>query len=332
MKKRTLLSMLLMLVIVMSLVGCGKDEKKPTNTVADATDAPSAEAPVTPYEPGASGPTNSTTETPEPEKNVIELLSADESKVIHEFAIPKGYTVTSDKKSNHVELICNDRDLYNTCEVKIEIYSGLNPYVLSSTYSPLSTVVKKYITDEYNYNSYACELNYGPLDDCIESLEKEIQTSKETMSENTNIDIKYFNKPVPDVYRKCLPSDVFNFKFIEYHPAYVNMMGQNGPYYSVDEHYWDNTDYTSDPYTLTYYEYIIPENNSNTSYDEHYTIKITTTFNEADYDTVHTSSTSNSLSNKMDGFSRNFETYINKFMYDANTSFNRNVHRCEYCK
>ena len=49
-------------------------------------------------------PTPTETPTPEPEKNVITLMSADGKKVIHEFDIPEGYTVVSDKKGNHIEL------------------------------------------------------------------------------------------------------------------------------------------------------------------------------------------------------------------------------------
>ena len=86
-----------MLAMTLSLVGCGSDEKKPTSTDT-AVNGTEATTDV------AEKPTEVETPTPEPEKNVITLMSADGKKVIHEFDIPEGYTVVSDKKSNHVEL------------------------------------------------------------------------------------------------------------------------------------------------------------------------------------------------------------------------------------
>ena len=120
MKKRTLLSMLLMLAMMLSLVGCGSDDKKPTSTDT-AVNGTEATKDV------AEKPTEVETPTPEPEKNVITLMSADGKKVIHEFDIPEGYRVVSDKKSNHVELAKDDNEF-----IKIEIISGVNKTLLST--------------------------------------------------------------------------------------------------------------------------------------------------------------------------------------------------------
>jgi uncharacterized lipoprotein YehR (DUF1307 family) len=84
MKKRTLLSMLLVGIMSVSLVGCGNDDGKSnnnsnnfadkfqptTNTAVDATEAPSTDVVTT-------TPAEVETPTPEPEKNVITLLSPD---------------------------------------------------------------------------------------------------------------------------------------------------------------------------------------------------------------------------------------------------------------
>ena len=174
MKKRTLLSMLLMLAMTLSLVGCGSDDKKPTSTDT-AVNGTEATTDV------AEKPTEVETPTPEPEKNVITLMSADGKEVVHEFNIPNGYTVVSDKKGNKIELT-QDTNAF----VKVEIFSGVNnrcePYDFYSEYPP-----------QYDSETMTVDMTNHTND------EKYI-TSRELYINSDNSDYKNTkkSKPLPD--------------------------------------------------------------------------------------------------------------------------------------
>ena len=135
MKKRTLLSMLLAGIMAVSLVGCGDDGKSNNNNnFTDKFQPTSTDTAVNGTEATtdvAEKPTEVETPTPEPEKNVITLMSADNKEIVRELNIPNGYTVVSDKKGNHIEII-NDNNEF----MKIEIYSGLNAQALSEYHQP----------------------------------------------------------------------------------------------------------------------------------------------------------------------------------------------------
>ena len=159
MKKRTLLSMLLMLAMTLSLIGCGSDDKKPTSTdtAVNGTESNTGD-PVTPYEPGASGPTNSQVETPTPEKNIMTLMSSDGKEIVYELNIPAGYTVISDKKSNHLELTKDDNK-----SIKIEIYTGINEEIESGKAEP-RTVYKIY-PKQYNVSTKEIDMTLHSNDE-----------------------------------------------------------------------------------------------------------------------------------------------------------------------
>ena len=335
MKKRTLLSMLLAGIMAVSLVGCGDDGKTnnnnnfadkfqpTTNTAVDATEVPSGD-PVTPYEPGASGPTNSQVETPtpEPEKNVITLMSADGKKIIHEFDIPDGYTVVSDKKGNHIELAKNEDDELN---IKIEIYSGLNSHVLSARYAPVSTAEKRYWQEEVDYYSTSNRTDIKTVEENIkETTNRREQAKKEFLNES-GIDIKYLNESLSDVYRKSASGYMYD-ALEEYHAAYMNHY-QGLP---CDANYWDDKNYDDDPYTFTMYYYHISDFDKATDIstylpeNEHFTIKITTCYDKNDY--LHY----DTLSKRLFWFTIDSQSTIDKFI---NTfDFNLDTHKCDHCK
>ena len=337
MKKRTILSMLLAGIMAVSLVGCGDDGKTnnngnnfadmfnptTTDTAVNGTENNTGD-PVTPYEPGASGPTNSQVETPtpEPEKNVITLMSADGKKVIHEFDIPEGYTVISDKKSNHVELIKNENDEFN---IKIEIYSGLNSHALSAKYAPVSTAEKRYWQEEVDSYSNT-NITIKTVEERIKETTNKREQSKKEFSNESGIDIKYFNESLSDVYRKSYPGYAYDTVIEEYHAAYMNHYQG----YPCDANYWDDKNYDDDPYTFTMYCYNISnfdEATNITTYvpeNEHFTIKITTCYNENDY--LHY----DTLSQRLYWFTIDSKPAIDEFI---NTfDFNLYTHKCDHCK
>uniref|UniRef100_UPI004057BDBE hypothetical protein n=1 Tax=Acetatifactor sp. TaxID=1872090 RepID=UPI004057BDBE len=138
MKRKNILSLLLVVVMAISLVGCGsKDETvADTNTTEKIEEVESIEDDsqdeVMEAQVGVSGPAD---EVPaeiveelvveEVKSNVITLTSPDGSEIVQEFEIPEGYTVVSDLTSNCIELVDDDKDF-----VKIEIISGVSPDVL----------------------------------------------------------------------------------------------------------------------------------------------------------------------------------------------------------
>lgn len=336
--KKKLLSMLLIAAMAVTLVACGTDEKpsrdnndnkKPTNTVADATDAPSTEAPVTPYEPGASGPTNATTETPEPEKNVITLLSADGSKVIHEFAIPKGYTVTSDKKSNHVVLAKDGDDT-----IKVELISGPCAEVLSSVYQyiPMDSSSPEFKWQSYPYNgtmSRKTIIREGDVTD-----EAKITEKIEQICNESGIDKKYFTQPRSDLRalgeadnHVCGYGQTMQYP-AEYSPEHK---GEWGDYDTDAAYFWDlskHNPYSNYPitsYSYHYYDYI---NKKYIPADETFTIKITTTFDETKISEKH--KYSDTIEEKIFDYIDDVSGEdLSDFIKD---NFNTSTHTCEHCK
>ena len=262
MKKRTLLSMLLMLAMMLSLVGCGSDEKKPTSTdtAVNGTEATTdvAEKPTEVETPTPEPESESESETKEtiskPEKTVTTLMSKDESKILHEFNIPNGYTIESGDKSNHIVLINKNKDW------KIEIYSGINAEALS--------------VDAF-YNSIEGEDRNNFIKYAISNL-------------NMDIDKSYFEN-IPDDIKNisCVKGDMGDWTgYKESQISYMRFPEEYGKNQNFDYGTsWDLTNHNdSNKYTIEKTIYIIAENNGNRhallSANETYTIKFTSEYNE----------------------------------------------------
>lgn len=321
MKKRTLLSMLLAGIMAVSLVGCGDDGKSNNNNnFTDKFQPTSTDTAVNGTEATtdvAEKPTEVETPTPEPEKNVITLMSADGKKVIHEFDIPDGYTVVSDKKSNHVELAKDGDDT-----IKVEIISGLNPYVLSAMYAPCSTA-------EIEQNKYLSE-NGWKQPDSIDDINYKTQTEKENTSNKSGIDIKYFNETVPDTFREKTVINPYKYMDIIEYPE--TWKSYNEVFYP-DSNYWDSGDYNDkDPYMMTYYYYKLQDNKLNyIPVDETFTIKLTVEFDEKQFNEKHGYSGDEiTLSEKLYWFTDDSNVYIEKLIKESD--FNLNTHKCDHCK
>ena len=279
MKKRTLLSMLLMLTMMLSLVGCGSDEKKPTSTDT-AVNGTEATKDV------AEKPTEVETPTPEPEKNVITLMSADGKKVIHEINIPNGYKVVSDKKGSKIELTKDDNAL-----VKIEIYSGFNSDVMSTIADA---------TDELRYSR----------EDFIEEW-----------SGKLSVDAKDFNNPVSNAKGNVSTS----FAVLTTYPEQLNLEGRS------PEERWDVSKHTSDetyPISHLRYWYATGEYEQYLNANETFTIKITRSFSEEQFDKTHTSFKDDTLQEKLSFYENTDEMEINDIYLAL---FHPLQHKCEHC-
>ena len=355
--KKKLLSLLLIVAMAVTLVACGTgekpskdndDNKKPTNTVADATDAPSTEAPVTPYEPGASGPTNATTETPEPEKNVISLLSADGSKVIHEFAIPKGYTVTSDKKSNHVVLAKDGDDT-----ITVELISGPCAEVLSAEYQyiPVEEDLARHERMEradaaFGYScggTYAIQYAIGTESPTSEELKNILDEKIDKLCLATGIDKKYFTQPV-DRIRVINQNEYYGFTTVvkcpeQYSAEPIHDTSIESPWRSNNYYYWDLSKHTAySEYPITSYSYYLGKPSEYLGKDpayvpanETFTIKINNAFNETAFDATNRYYKNESIEVKICAYIDNACEHVNikKFLND---NFDMTEHTCEYCK
>ena len=259
MKKRTLLSMLLMLAMMLSLVGCGSDDKKPTSTDT-AVNGTEATTDV------AEKPTEVETPTPEPEKNVITLLSPDEKTIITEMDIPEGYTVVSDKKGNHIELTKDDNKY-----VKVEIYSGLNADALSAWFVPYDREID-------NPAVYRTE------EDRTEAINE--------MSESLGIDVKYFNQPLlPNSY------SLANNKLSIYSEKLGLTKKPDGRLkeYKIDITNHNDTE----TYPVSVESYMISSYGEYVPVEKTYTIKVTSFFNEKWFDEKHPSSKKDTLIEKL---------------------------------
>lgn len=337
MKKRTLLSMLLMIVMAVSLVGCGDDGKSNDNNsnVADLfnpttsdTAVNSAESntgdPVTPYVPGASGPTNSQVETPtpEPEKNVITLMSADGSKAIHEFNIPEGYTVVSDKKSNHVELAKDGDDT-----IKVEIISGPCAEALSTIYQYVDGETAR--SNAYAYGGTYCYNNVGTNEGVSQD---ELNAHINEISTKSGIDKKYFTQKFSNMV--TFHGDKYGFDIVAEYPEQHSLEElpqvpkDDAPIWSL---HWDCSNHKdSDTYPITYYCYKWRDSDSPNYIpaDETFTIKVTTTFDEDKFDEENRYMVDAIIQEKIGSYAQDGVSFLNKFL---EKNFNMNTHKCEHC-
>ena len=329
--------MLLMLVMAVSLVGCGDDDKSNKNSnngnVADLFNPTTSDTavngtesntgdPVTPYEPGASGPTNSQVETPtpEPEKNVITLMSADGKKIIHEFDIPDGYTVVSDKKSNHVELAKDGDDT-----IKVEIISGPCAEYLSTLYSKIN-----FETANKNHYAYQFVNTYSNENDRNIAINKII--------DRTVIDEKYFNQTFSNM-RIPYNSDKYGYGIAVQYPEQHSLEPYRTELLPEDDWgwslHWDFSNHKdSNTYPMTYYCYYYSYNvyDEPTPANETFTIKVTTTFNEDKYNELNPYSIDDPIEDKIyeyAGLGTGGSESLNKFL---ETNFNMNTHKCDHCK
>ena len=298
MKKRTLLSMLLMLAMTLSLVGCGSDDKKPTSTdtAVNGTESNTGD-PVTPYEPGASGPTNSQVETPtpEPEKNVITLMSADGKKVIHEFDIPEGYTVVSDKKGNHIELAKDDNEF-----IKIEIISGVNKTLLST----------------FANTSYSADKSYS-REDFIKDWSKRLGVDESAFNET--IPEKVQGGMTPQFAVMNVYSEQRNFDAMYAEDAWITTNHtEDSKYFTEGSRYF----YGIDPNESIKGQTYLPAN-------ETFTIKVTHIFNEEYFDKIHEYYIDDSLSEKIFKFEQDADQEKIDIMVKL---FDNNKHKCDYCE
>lgn len=266
MKKRTLLSMLLMLAMTLSLVGCGSDDKKPTSTDT-AVNGTEATTDV------AEKPTEVETPTPEPEKNIITLMSADNKEIVRELNIPNGYTVVSDKKGNHIEII-NDNNEF----MKIEIYSGLNAQALSEYHQP-------YDKKRENRSIY----RYGTEEERIEKINK--------ISEATGIDVKYFNLPLLDNEYSAANNQLFIFP-----EQIVLEKNKNG---SIKDYIIDISNHSNkETYPISIESYSIEDTEGYLPVNKTWTIKVTSFFNEALYDEKKPYNADKELIEKIEDYAR----------------------------
>ena len=314
--KKKLLSLLLIATMAVSLVACGTDEKpskdnndnkKPTNTVVDATDTPSTDVVET-------TPAEVETETPEPEKNVITLLSPDGSKVIHEFPIPDGYTVTSDKKSNHVVLEKDD-----DATIKVELVSGPCAEVFSNVYRNID------ITFD-NDKSLIYPFGKTYVWQCLGYSYDETQLNAEIdrLMEGTGLDRKYFEQPADNI-RVPAGNEQSGFTYVLEYPAEytldcLNECDENNM--KTEKDFWDlskHTDYND--YKITSYACLFDD--TCFTADEMFTIKTTTTF---DANKVY----GNTIEEKIFYYINDVSDYkLDKFLED---NFNMYNHTCEHCK
>ena len=284
MKKRTLLSMLLIGVMAVSLVGCGDDGKTnnngnnfadmfnptTTDTAVNGTESNTGD-PVTPYEPGASGPTNSQVETPtpEPEKNVITLMSADGNEVVCDFNIPTGYKVVSGSKSNHLELTKDD-----DVSVKVEIYTGINEKILTA----LADRFSEGQDSEYRNNIVNnMSTNMGIDAKCFN---KTFSSNEEYRLYNTFCNNTLLLTTQEQYDMKAMTIDMTNHNDKETYPT------------SLEEFYilYYNEDVRTDK--LEEKIQMLPSNKM-------YTIKVTSIFIEDEYDESHPRSTRDDLCDKI---------------------------------
>lgn len=361
MKKRTLLSMLLAGIMAVSLVGCGDDGKSnnnnnitdkfqptSTDTAVNGTESNTGD-PVTPYEPGASGPTNSQVETPtpEPEKNVITLMSADGKKVIHEFDIPDGYTVVSDKKSNHVELAKDGDDT-----IKVEIISGPCAEYLSTYYQYVDgPTLQTDAINKYKYSGTYCsgyfsiginEYDYVTKDEFDEEVNNVITES--------GIDKKYFTQKFDNMImnnhkygfvgvveypeqHSFTPVDNSSLQIPEKIAKYLN------PTITIESFLLEHFDFTNvkenDTFPVTYYEYRYITNDYPAKYipaNEQFTIKISKEFNEEKYDKLHPYNIDYSIEMKISDYLKDASKDYLPWEEFLEKNFNFNTHKCDHCK
>ena len=319
--KKKLLSMLLIAAMAVTLVACGTDEKpskddndnkKPTNTVVDATETPSTDVVET-------TPAEVETETPEPEKNVITLLSPDGSKVIHEFPIPNGYTVTSDKKSNHVVLEKDD-----DATIKVELVSGPCAEVLSAEY--LYVDINWDNSQLYQYK-YAGTMAWANMSDS-ESTENTINTTIDKICAKSGIDKTYFTANVDNIVVPTA-NEYANYVYTVKYPEQYNKEPRHDESAHVCDFncFWDlskHTDYSD--YKITSYAYNFEKDGVGyLPADETFSIQITTTFDANKYE--HSSDT---IEGKIKYYVDDVSCYDIEDVLEDN--FNMNNHTCEHCK
>ena len=299
MKKRTLLSMLLAGIMAVSLVGCGDDGKSNNNNnITDKFQPTSTDTAVNGTEATTDvveKPTEIETTTPEPEKNVITLMSADGKKVIHEFDIPEGYTVVSDKKSNHVELAKDDNEF-----IKIEIISGVNKTLLSTFAS----------------TSYSADNSY--------SRENFIKD----WSERLGVDESAFNETIPEKVQGGMTpqfavmnvySEQRNLDAMYAEDAWITTNHtENSKYFTEGSRYF----YGIDPYESIKGQTYLPAN-------ETFTIKVTHIFNEEYSDKIHEYLIDDSLSEKIFKFEQDADQEKIDIMVEL---FDNIKHKCDYCE
>ena len=319
MKKRTLLSMLLMLAMTLSLVGCGSDEKKPTSTDT-AVNGTEATTDV------AEKPTEVETPTPEPEKNVITLMSADGKKVIHEFDIPDGYTVVSDKKSNHVELAKDGDDT-----IKVEIISGPCAEALSTIYQYVDGQTAKNNPYAYGgtYCYYGAELAPSGKE-FIYVTEDKLNSEIDKIATKSGIDKKYFTQKFSNTV--AFHNEKYGYNIVASYPEQHNLeklerLPEDNWGWSL---HWDFSDHKdSNTYPITYYCYNYMKDYNYITADETFTIKVTTTFDENKYNESNPYDIDNIIQEKIGDYAKEGEPSMHKFL-EAN--FNMNTHKCDHCK
>lgn len=313
MKKRTLLSMLLMLAMMLSLVGCGSDDKKPTSTDT-AVNGTEATTDV------AEKPTEVETPTPEPEKNVITLMSADGKKVIHEFDIPEGYTVVSDKKSNHVELAKDGDDT-----IKVEIISGPCAEYLSTSYSKIN-----FETANKNRYAYQFAHNYSNENDRNVAINKII--------DRTGIDEKYFNQTFSNM-RIPYNSNKYGYEIAVQYPEQHSLEPYRTELLPEDDCgwslHWDFSNHNdSNTYPMTYYCYYYSYDvyDEPTPANETFTITVTTTFDEDKYNELKPYSIDDPIENKIYEYAGLGTGGSDSLIEFLEENFNMNTHKCDHCK
>lgn len=323
MKKRTLLSMLLMLAMMLSLVGCGSDDKKPTSTDT-AVNGTEATTDV------AEKPTEVETPTPEPEKNVITLMSADGKKIIHEFDIPEGYTVVSDKKSNHVELAKDGDDT-----IKVEIISGPCAEYLSTYYQYVDEhTVRANETNKYKYSNIYCDsaIQSVGINEYDYITKDELNTEIDKIINQSGIDKKYFTQTFNNM--KILNIGYGFATVVEYpkQHSYEILEKSNPEWNSWSDHFDLSDIKEDDTFPVTYYCYNQKNGKNYLSANETFTIKVTTTFKEDKYNELNPYRVENYI----------IQNKIGDYLYDTNkytplkdlleTNFNFNTHKCDHCK
>uniref|UniRef100_UPI004055A0D7 hypothetical protein n=1 Tax=Acetatifactor sp. TaxID=1872090 RepID=UPI004055A0D7 len=177
MKRKGIMSVLLIAVMMMTLAGCGSTEK---DTVSDSKKTDKTETvestvdPVEDDQAGVSGPADETpTETVEEpveevKANVVTLMTGDGSSVLKEFELPEGYTVVSGDGTNSIE-IATDKNAYVR---SIQIFSGLNVDIVSAMCGPANPTIGEsydgYVYDENQVESFLEQMGVSP-DELIDS-------------------------------------------------------------------------------------------------------------------------------------------------------------------